>query len=228
MTPNSFEVAFCFDGGLADEGVLDGSDHEAATRASRRLLALHAHCILHSRVPSAAQSEGHGYHVRHVATRRGSHLDVWNVVISNAWTIQIVGGLLGAAYASEVKAGINAAALFLRDSLRAAVGMGPKNLPRFPRIEPILEARGGNRDPMFDIDSEDDAVRLRLREVTIQVLHDVARPVGRSARNLTILIEGEPIAVIDEQMKRQLLADQISTAVAVLKAERQGRADLRL
>lgn len=217
MSTESFEVAFRFDGKLADEGVLDGSDHESATRASRRLLALHAYCFLHGKVPTAAQSEGNGYHVRHVATRMGSHYDTWNVVINNAWTIQVVGGIIVTAYADEVKAGISASARFLRDSLRAAIGSGSRSLPDFRRIEPVLEARRGNRERMIDLDAEEDRTRILLKEVTIKVLHDLSRPVGRSAGSLTILVQGEPIVVIDDEMKRLWLTDQISAAVDALR-----------
>ena len=171
MTANSFEVVFRFDGNLADEGELDGSDHEAATRASRRLLALHAHCFLHGKVPSAAQSEGRAYHVRHVATQKGSHADYWNVVINNAWAIQIA-GLIGTAYADEVKLAINAAARFLRDSVRSAVGMGSKSLPEIIKIEPVLETWAGNRQPMIDTDAEHDQLRLQRR---ISAAYDTTR-----------------------------------------------------
>ena len=222
MVTSSFEVAFRFEGRLADEGVLDGSDHEATTQAVRRLLALHAHCFLHGKVPSAALSDGNGYHVQHVATRMGSHIDVWNVVINNPWTIQVVGGVMGTAYANEVKAGINASARFLRDSVRSALGTGSVRLPEFKREQNVLEARDGNREPMIDIDAEIESERIRLRGVTIRVLQDVARPIGRSAARVTIIIEEESVAVIDEDTKRCWLSDEIGTAVMLLRDRRRG------
>jgi len=209
----SFEVTFKFDGRLADQGILDGSDHEAAVAGSRRLLALHAHAFIHGFVPRAAQSEGEGYHVVHVASHKGSHNDLWQVIINNAWTVQIVGGVLAGAYANEVKAVINASARFLGDSVRAAIGTGPDHLPELRRKEPILEASNGNRQPIIDVESEQRHERVRLRQLTSRVLLDVARPVGRSAGSLAIIVERETIAFIDEDAKRRWLDDQITTAV---------------
>ncbi len=222
MTENRFQVEFRFDGRLADEGEIDGSDHEAAISASRRLLALNAHCCLSGKVPASAVSESKQYHVRHLGSRKGSHTDFWAVVVNNAWTVQIVGGLIGAAYANEVKAGVNVCARFLRDSIKSALNTGPGHLPEFPRVEPVFEAHDGNWEPMIDMEAEQEAVRLQLREITIRVLHEVARPVGRSASKLTVVIDGEPVAVIDEAMKRRWLSEQIGEAVAVLR-DRQHR-----
>ena len=219
---DSLQVKFSFDGRLAADNQLDGSDHETATRASRRLLALHAHCSITGRVPTSAVSETDQYHVRHMATRAGSHIDVWNVVINSPWTVQLVGGLIGTAYADEVKGGINAFARFLRQSVRSALDLGPRHLPVFPRVEPVFEARDGNRQPIIDVEAEQHTERAKLREVTIRILHEIARPIGRSASTLAIIIEGELAATIDETMKRRWLVDQISNAVTLLPRNQHG------
>ena len=218
--PAGFQVAFKFDGYLADEGMLDGSDYEHTTQATRRLLALHAHAYLHAKVPSSAVSEGKGYQVRHVTSYRGSHVDLWAVYIFPS--ALMVAGVVGNAYAAEIKSGINAASGFLRDSVQTALGIRSARRPEFQRIEPGFEDRGGNRAPMIDIDREFDDQRLRLRDVTIRVLHDVARPIGRSAQRLTILIEGEPVAIIDEHLKRRWLEAEITEAVHALRENKRG------
>jgi len=215
MTTNAFEVAFKFDGRLADQGMLDGSDHETAIAASRRLLALHAHSFLHGKVPRAALSDGSGYHVVHVATRKGSHEDVWQIILNSQWTVQIMGGMVGGALANILTDAVRV----VRDSLKAAIATGPRHLPEFRRVEPVLQMDDGNREPIVDLGQEQDAERRKLRTVVAQVLLDTARPVGRSASRLTITVEREIVAVIDEETKQRWLADQITEAVRGMRNE---------
>jgi hypothetical protein len=202
MAIDRFEVTFRFTGGLADSGMLDGSDHTTSTQAVRRLLALHAHCSISGRVPRASLSEGVGYHVRHVASPKGSHADIWAIVFDPK-TVGVASYFAGM-YSSEIKLGINAGARFLRDSLRSALGTGPSHLPEFPRTEPVLSGLAENRAPLVDTDAEQDSERGRLREATVRILFDAARPIGRSADCLEIDIDGAVVATIDLETLRQL------------------------
>lgn len=215
-----FEVCIRFDGGLAAEGALDGSDHERATIASRRLLALHASCYLNGRVPASAVSEAAGYQVRHTGSKQACHIDVWEVYVFE--TALAAATTLGGVYSSEVKAVLNACATFLADSIRSAIGTGSSHLPEFRPIVPVLTLRDGNRAPSIDIESEHVAQRKRLRGLTSRVLAEVARPVGRSAETLTVSIQGAQVAVVDAHAKRSLLAtqeleDQIGVAVRLIQ-----------
>ena len=151
-----------------------------------------------------------------MASRVGSHVDIWSVVIDPVFLT--ASSIVGSAYAAEIKQGINGACRFLRESVRSALGTGSLHLPEFRR-EPVLEAWDGNREPLVDIELEHERQRLRLRELTARVLGDLARPVGRSAARLTIVLEGEQIAVIDEDAKRRWLAGQITAAISNMRGQ---------
>ncbi len=226
-----FEVSFRFEGRLADSGSLDGSDHEAATRAGRRLLALHAHAFLTGRVPRAAVSERGGYHIRHAGSRQGSHIDFWQVVVANPnpWLVA-AGCFLGSAYQVEIKSAINAAASFCWQSIRAAVRTAFVDVPPLPRIEPTLVGFDANRMPLIDDEAENAPERYRFYETALGALIDLSRPVGRSADVLTILIDGKPVAVIDEATKRRMMDErqrlldrEIGDAVLALRSPWYGR-----
>lgn len=209
---NEFEVEFRFDGLLAKEGDLDGSDQEHSISAARRILGLHAHCFLTGQVPRAAVSQSKLYHVRHRGSYQACHVDMWAVVIIP--TSLALGQIVGNAYSSEIKQGINTAARFLRDGLRAAVGSGSRELPRFREFQPVLESYSGNHDPIVDIEMEQQRERTRLREITSRVLfEDAARAIGRSADLLTIRVAGEIAITIDIDAKNRWLDKQITAAV---------------
>ncbi len=226
MTEGKFIVEFRFDGGLATRGVLDGSDHVTATEAARRLLALHAHTLFGGEVPRNALSQSGAYRVVHVGTRVGCSVDGWEV-----WVLGSGGAVLGVAkwyadtYRSEIRdyttAAARAAQGFLRDSINAVLRIGSRDLPAFPRIEPVLSSIYGNGEPMIDLDALDENKRELLRAITVQVLHDLARPVGRSAELLSILIDGQLVAEIDERAKARLYEDQISDFVHRLPRRQQ-------
>lgn len=219
MTDGKFIVVFKFDGGLADDGGLDGSDHVEATEAARRLLALHAQTFFTGVIPRSAQSRGAAYHVRHSHTFQGSSCDQWGVYVAAGYLLDI--------YKPQVKQLLDAAARFLAGSIRSALGVGPRDQPTFLRIEPVLSSGHGNGEPLIDMDAIDDEKRAALRAITMQVLYELARPVGRSADRLSILIDGQLIAEIDQRAKSRLheerqayLEDQIGDAVSHLRGRR--------
>jgi len=154
----------------------------------------------------ASYSDGNGYRVLHVATRKGSHEDVWAVVFDPR--VQSVAAYLAGVYSSEIKVGINRGARFLWDSIRSALRTGPAHLPAFERVEPVLTGLSGNHEPIVDLSAEHDIERGRLREATVRILCDGGRPVGRSADWLEIGIDGETVATIDVETLRTLLNER--------------------
>ena len=130
------------------------------------------------------------------------------------------GQIVGNAYSSEIKKGINGAARFLRDGLRSAVGSGTSELPRFREIDPVLESCSGNREPIFDIETEQRRERARLRETTSRVLfEDAARAIGRSADLLTIRVAGEVAVTIDIDAKNRWIDKQITAAINSIRSQ---------
>jgi hypothetical protein len=226
-----FEVAYRFEGRLADSGTLDGSDHETSTQAGRRLLALHAHAFLTGRVPKAAASERAGYHIQHVASRQGSHIDFWRVVVTdpNPWLVAAA-CILGGAYQQRIQTCIDAMASAFAQSIRAVVSTAFDDVPHLPTTNLTLTRADGNRMPMLDPDAEGEQERYRLYELALRVITELARPVGRSADRLTVIVDGSNVAVIDEMTRRRITAErqrlldrEISDALMVLRTHWQGR-----
>ena len=97
-------------------------------------------------------------------------------------------------------------------------------MPQFPHIQPVLEMQDGNHEPLLDVSAESDRLWAELRTRTRKVLHELARPVGRSADTLCVWIDDELVATFDETTKRRFvtLSDLISEAVIPLQQSRQG------
>lgn len=236
MTEGKFTVEFKFYGREADTGRLDGSDHLEATKAARRLLALNAYVFFHGKLPHQAESKTDEFHVFHVGTFHNCISDVWEVAIPGSAVA--VGAYYAKLYSDEVKQATNAAARFLRDIIRAALGIGSLNLPEMSRIEPVLPEHGGNGAPIMDVEEEQEKTRTALRALVTQVLHELSRPVGRSAERLDIYIDRELVATIDATGKAQLyddhqsyLDEQITSAVKGIRVRQntlfpRGRASL--
>ena len=229
MATNGFQVKFVFDGRLAEYGELDGSDYAQTADASRRLLATHAHCWATGRIPFAAVSNTQHYQIRHAGSWRGSHVDLWNVVLNvardPATTAAIAAATFGeTSYPGTTRQAISGAARFLKDSLRYAMDAASYTMPQFPRIEPVLEMQDGNHEPLLDVSAESDRLWAELRTRTRKGLHELARPVGRSADTLCVWIDDELVATFDETTKRRFvtLSDLISEAVIPLQQSRQG------
>lgn len=225
MTDVKITVQFKFDGGLATQGVLDGSDHSESTVAVRRLLSLHVHTFLFGEVPHAARSQGEGYHVMHVGTREGCSYDEWQIWITTAAATAAVIKWYADTYRPEIKdattACVVAARAFIADSLRAVLGIGARQVPEFQRVEPVLRAVSGNGEPLVDTDALADRRRGEFHERTRRALYDSARPVGRSAETLVISIDGQRVVEIDRQSKASLLELDITRAVRGLRGNPQ-------
>ncbi len=224
MTANEgFGVAFQFEGLLADVAGLDGSDHEAATQAARRLLALHSQVFLTGKVPRAALSEGDGYHVIHVASRQGSHVDLWQILVTNPnpWLVTVAGGLGFFLFEDEIKLAVKKAKRFLRNSVRTTLRSRPYQPPEIPLAQPVLQALSGNNAPIVDVEIEAAYERERLRDVTVHILSDLARPIGRSAHTLTIIVDGERIATIDGALKSRLVREREEASARQLRLDEE-------
>jgi hypothetical protein len=170
-------------------------------------------------VPVNAISNGNGYQIQHVASRKGSHIDIWSVVFHPGACVLY--GIVGNAYAAEIKDQINGAARFLSDSLRSALNLGSRDLPEFRRVESYLEVQDGNGAPLIDFEAEHRQERDRLRDLTLRVLYEeVARPIGRSAHLLRIQVEGSPVISVDLKLKREWLEQHINAAVVALRSHK--------
>lgn len=207
MADDRFEVQFRFDGGLATSGKLDGSDHEVVTSAVRRLLAVHAHCFLHRKVPVAAFAEGRGYHVQHAGSSATCHVDHWEIVLG-------VSAIGSSDRPEEVKGAIAGCVSFLQASLRSVV-TGELNDAEF--FEPASEESKSDAETDKDVGLE--AIRRELQVLTARVLYEgVARPIGRSAEALSITINGEQVIAIDDNVKTRLFQHNITLALKDMRS----------
>ena len=212
-------VTFKFSGLLADEHEeIRGSEHAAYTEAAKRLLGVQAHTYTTGRVPHAARDHTSEYEVRHKVTQSGCVEDVWSVTINNPWMITAI-GVIGAAFAPDIRSAIYSFKDFLRDSLSAVTSGRAGALPHLPRIEPTLDSPGPANHPFIDIASEEDEQRRKLHRLTSRVLHDCAKPIaGRSASIMSISCDGSVLIKLDARALRELIEREITIYTDEVKA----------
>jgi hypothetical protein len=198
----SHRIVFRFEGGQADDHRLDASDHLAYDTGARQLLATHAYFMLTHRVPNGgAQSRGAGYHVY--------ALDPREACFEGHWLVELLleeATKLGLGYAAK-KAWRYTYNHLLKDSIGAILSGRQSSMPPELRSEPVLPGLDKINEPVFDVEAERDYRWRQLRERTTLALSNACRPVGRSARKLTIMADDILVAIVDEDRMRRLMAD---------------------
>ena len=215
--PAETKICFKFEGLLADQHLLDGSDAVAFHEAARQYLALHAYFFVHGRVPNGGTVNfTKEYRVYQAAPQQGS--------VEYYWLVEI------AQHVSNGAAEIAGAILFehfFGDSLRALLSRKPTPPPPLWKHQQILEGHDGNRAPIIDVEAERIEHWRQLQERGTGIAIGWLRPIGRSAETVAVRCVGTATVLFGRNeldrlqdihwQNRQL---QITRAVDQLRSEK--------
>ena len=191
-------VRFRFWGASADDHLLDALDAEHFYTGARQVLGLSAHFYVKGDVPRAALSKTSEFSVQARAMRAGS--------VEVDFVVQIA----ASAFYDVLKYTFSE---FFGDSIRSVISGLETEDPYFARIEPVLPGGYGNHQ-VFDFRHGMRTKRQHYRHRLSRSLIQTSRPVGRSANNLAISVDGRQIGLIDYNKE---LA--ITRAVALLRKQ---------
>jgi hypothetical protein len=202
-----FEIAFKFEGGLADQHALDGSDGVAFHEYARQFLALHAHFFVQGQVPKGgAINHTKTYRVLERATREGSIDLVYWVQLFAAGAVSAVGYNVGNLLYD----------MYLKECLLDL--LTPAKAPPFHlRREPVFENTNGNREPIVDLDLESEQRWRDLRQRSRTSAIGWMKPIGRSAETVTVSPGNQRPIKFDISHLRYLREQEITQAVKSIR-----------